>query len=77
MDNLTVYVNSNCGACHVQLPKIKEYSAKLGVSLEVVDIDRCPVKHKDKCSSLEWVPTLVYNGREIEVSDLEKMARGK
>lgn len=72
--SIEVYVTEWCAACHTELPRIKREANKLGLQVEVVDVDRCDVKHRDTCSRIEFVPTLMYQGREISVEQLQQMA---
>lgn len=71
MSKLTVYAAEWCAACSVEVPKVVELANRLSLQVEVVDIGRCPVSHKETCDSLEAVPTLMLDGREVTREQLE------
>lgn len=71
---LRVYTASWCQACKTELPKIREAANKLGVAVQITDVDRCDVKKHPRCATIEFVPTVYYKGREVSVPELQKMA---
>lgn len=77
MSSLEVYIASWCRACKGELPKIRKSASKLGLTPTIIDVDRCPVNRKDECSKVEFVPTVMLDGREISVQQLEQMASNK
>lgn len=77
MMSIRVYVTEWCGACKTELPRIRESAHKLGYTVSVIDIDRCPVNLKPKCSGVEFVPHVELNGSEITVNQLVDMAQSK
>ncbi len=74
MTSLEVYIASWCRACKTELPKIREAANKLGVEVQITDVDRCPVNLKSKCDQVAFVPTVFYDGREVSVPELRKIA---
>lgn len=77
MSSLVVYVTSWCEACKGELPKIRRSASRLGLTPQIVDVDRCPVNRKDECSKVEFVPTVMLDGKEISVRQLEQMAESR
>ena len=75
--SLRVYTTQWCGACKSELPRIRESAHKLGYSVSVVDVERCPVSLKERCEKVEWVPHVELDGKEISVNQLEQMASNK
>ena len=75
--SLTVYTTSWCEACKTELPKIRQSASKLGLTPQIIDLDRCPVNRKDECSKVEWVPTIMLDGKEVSVQQLEQMAESR
>ena len=73
--SLKVFTAKWCGACKVELPKIRAAASKLGYSVQQIDISECAPRDKAKCQRIEFVPHIELNGREISVSQLEGMAR--
>jgi len=71
---IRVYVTEWCGACKATLPQIRAAANKLGVKTEVVDVDRCKPGLEDRCSRVEFVPHIEYNGREVSLEQLKGMA---
>ncbi len=69
-----VYLTSWCEACKTELPKIREAANKLGVKVQITDVDRCDVKQHPRCAIIDFVPTVFYEGREVSVSELRKIA---
>ena len=74
MSLLEVFVTSWCSACKTELPKIRKSASKLGLTPKIIDVDRCPVNRKDECAKVDFVPTVMLDGREISVQQLEQMA---
>ena len=72
--SLRVYTTQWCGACKSELPRIRESAHKLGYSIQVIDVERCPVNLKPECSQVEFVPHVELNGNEITVNQLVDMA---
>ena len=75
MDKVIVYVTEWCGHCKSSLPQIRAVANRLGLRTEVVDLDRCPVNMKSACDSVNFVPHIEYNGREVSLEQLEGMTR--
>lgn len=71
---LRVYVASWCRACKTELPRIREAANKLGATVKITDVDRCDVKNNPECAAVEFVPTIYYEGREVSVQQLRKIA---
>jgi len=74
MPTVEVYSQKGCGACDVEIPRIIREANALGIEVRQIDIDRCAVNRQDVCARIEYVPTLMYQGREISLSDLAKIA---
>jgi len=74
MTAIMVYMTSWCAACKSELPKIRESANKLGYSVSVVNIEKCPVNLKPKCESVDFVPHVELNGKPISVDQLRNMA---
>ena len=75
MSVVRVWTARWCGACKVELPKIRAAASKLGYSVQQIDISECGPSDKVKCEGIEFVPHIELNGREISVSQLEGMAK--
>ena len=75
MPTVEVYSQRGCGACDVEIPRIIREAKSLGVDVQVIDIDRCAVNRQSVCDSISYVPTLMYQGKEIGISDLAKIAK--
>jgi len=76
MPTIEVYTQRGCNACEVEVPRIIREANALGIEVRQVDIDHCPVNRLDSCNRVEVVPTLMYQGREIGLSDLKQIAEG-
>ena len=57
------------------MPKIRAAASKLGYSVQQIDISKCSPSDKAKCESINFVPHIELNGREVSVSQLEGMAK--
>lgn len=77
MSSLVVYITRWCEACKGELPKIRRSASKLGLTPQIIDVDRCNVKKHPRCETVEFVPTVMLDGREISVQQLEQMASNK
>ena len=77
MPTVEIYIQRSCHACEVEVPRIIREANALGIDVRQVDIDQCPVNKQETCSSIEVVPTLMYQGREISLSDLKQIAEGR
>ena len=75
MDKIVVYTTQWCGACKSALPQIRAVANRLGMRTEVIDVDRCKPGLEDRCSRVEFVPHIEFNGREVSLEQLENMAR--
>jgi len=76
MVTVEIYSQRGCEACVTEVPRIVREANALGIEVRQIDIDRCAVDRQDTCKIIEYVPTLMYNGKEIGISDLKKIARG-
>ena len=76
MVTIEIYSQQQCEACHVEIPRIIREANALGIEVRQIDIDRCPVNRQNTCARVEYVPTLMYQGKEIGISDLAEIARG-
>lgn len=74
---LLVFTTAWCGACLSEMPRIKQAANKLGLTVQEVNVDRCSVQHKEICERIDFVPTVMLDGREITVSQLEGMAANR
>ena len=77
MPTIEVYTQRGCNACEVEVPRIIREANALGIEVRTVDIDRCPVNRMDTCRVIEVVPTLMYQGQEIGLSDLKRIAENR
>ena len=75
MPTVEVYSQRGCGACDVEIPRIIREAKALGIEVKQIDIDQCAVNRQDVCDSISYVPTLMYQGKEIGLSDLAKIAK--
>lgn len=73
-NKLLVFTTAWCDACHSEMPRIKQAANKLGLTVQEVNVDRCSVAYKDLCAQIEWVPTLMFNGKEVSIEQLQNMA---
>ena len=76
MPTVEVYSQKSCNACHVEVPRIIREAKALGIYVRVIELDTCPVNRQEICDSIQVVPTLMYQGREIGLGDLKDIARG-
>jgi len=76
MSVVEIYSQKGCEACVIEIPRIIREANALGIEVRQIDIDRCAVNRQDICNKIAYVPTLMYNGKEIGISDLKKIARG-
>ena len=76
MVTVEVYSQKSCLACKTEVPRIIREANALGIEVRTIDVDRCPVDAKNRCARVEYVPMLMYQGREIGISDLAEIARG-
>ena len=74
MSKITVFKTSWCDACKTEVPRVQKAAHKLGYSVNVIDIERCPVNLKSKCSAVDFVPHVELDGRVISVEKLVSMA---
>jgi len=77
MPTVEVYSQKLCQACEVEIPRIIKEAKALGIDVRVIDIDRCAVNRQDTCDKIAYVPTLMYQGREIGLGDLRGIAEGR
>lgn len=77
MPTIEVYIQHGCEACEVEVPRIIREANALGISVRQIDLDTCPVNKRETCDSVSVVPTLMYQGREISLSDLKQIAEGR
>jgi hypothetical protein len=70
MEKLIIFKSDGCGHCREQVPQAVSIANGLGIQTEVVDLDRCDVKHQSECSTIEWVPTMKLNGVEVTLEQL-------
>ena len=77
MPSIEVYSQKLCSACEVEVPRIVRECKALGLDVRVIDLDTCPVSRQSTCDRVEVVPTLMYQGREIGLSDLKKIAESR
>ena len=75
MPTVEVYKEQSCGACEVEVPRIIREAKALGIDVRVIDLATCPVNRENTCNSISYVPTLMYQGKEIGLSDLAKIAK--
>ena len=76
MVTIEIYSQQQCEACHVEIPRIIREANALGIEVRTIDIDRCAVDRQDVCLRIEYVPTLMYRGKEISISDLKNISTG-
>ena len=74
MSKIIVFKTSWCDACKSEVPRIQEAAHKLGYSVDVIDIERCPVNMKPRCDSVDFVPHVELDGEVISVDKLVSMA---
>jgi len=74
MPTVEVYAQKSCEACRTEVPRIVHEAKALGIDVRIIDIDTCPVNRENTCSNIEVVPTLMYQGKEIGLSDLKRIA---
>ena len=74
MGRLVIYRSDWCGACHTEVPKMVEAARALGITPEIVDVDRCPVNRQAECSEVSWVPTAMLDGVEVTTRELQDRA---
>ena len=77
MPTVEIYFQRGCGACDIEIPRIVREAKSLGLDVRTYDIDTCPVNKRDECDSISVVPTLMYQGKEIGLSDLKQIAEGR
>ena len=56
---------------------MKQEAKKHGISLKIVDVDKCEVGLKNVCNNIEWVPNLQYKGQEITIAQIADIAKGE
>jgi thiol-disulfide isomerase/thioredoxin len=71
-DKLIIYKASWCHFCAEQVPKAQEIANKLGMQVETIDIEACPVTHKSDCDRIDFVPTMKLNGLDVTLESLEQ-----
>lgn len=70
MTTVTIYKSEACGVCHEVVPAVKALAKSRGANVRVVDVDQC---HTDKCNRIEYTPYVEVDGRQVEVSQLERV----
>jgi thiol-disulfide isomerase/thioredoxin len=76
MEKLVIFKTDWCGHCREQVPQAVDIANRLGIQSEVVDINRCSGDQKSKCESVEYVPHMELNGREVSLEQLrERLSR--
>jgi hypothetical protein len=65
---LTIYHAKWCGNCKSVLPPLLSMAGKVGVKIDLIDVDN--VATKSMCAHVKWVPYIEQNGSEISVEEL-------
>lgn len=73
MIRLTLYKTAWCGYCADAEPIVQQEASRLGLSMEIVDVEKCPIDKTLKCSTINAVPHLELDGREISLEELKRM----
>ena len=73
MPKITAFYAPWCGNCEAILPKVKAYAKRNGMAFEKIDVDRCGT---DQCDSIEYVPSILVDGRPMSDALLEKIIDG-
>ena len=73
MSKITAFYAPWCGSCHVVIPKVEAYARRHGISFEKVDVDGC---NTEQCNSVDYVPTILVDGRPMSDSMLERIIDG-
>ena len=69
------YGSKWCEYCKADYPKVVQTAKKLGLSVEKVDVERCPANLKAKCDNVEWVPLVELDGKMMTVSEFQAQAK--
>ena len=77
MPTIEVYKERSCNACEVEVPRIIREAKALGIDVRVIDLATCPVNKQGTCNEINYVPTLMYQGKEIGLSDLKRIAESR
>lgn len=70
MTSLTFYYSDACEGCAELEPLVREAARRRGWSFRKVDVEECDTK---LCSSMEYVPTVVKDGRKMGFGQLERL----
>jgi thiol-disulfide isomerase/thioredoxin len=65
--DVTIYFAKWCGTCKKTVPYLVGLAEKVGLSVELIDVD--DVSNKDLCSHIKWVPFFEQDGSEISVQE--------
>ncbi len=75
MSKVIFYGSKWCEYCATDYPKVVQTAKKLGLSVEKVDLEQCPVNLKAKCDKVEWVPLVEFDGKTMSVLDFQAQAK--
>lgn len=73
MARLIVYKSDLCFHCKQLVPVIKRNAKARGDKVTVRDIDKC---HTDECNSVNFIPTLVRDGKELSEAQVKPYLKG-
>lgn len=70
-ETITIYKSDHCGGCKQIVPIVKRLAKKKGISVKVVDVEKCD--EQGKCDEVKYVPYVKIGNREV--TDMRELAK--
>ncbi len=73
--DLLIFTQEGCLPCLKYIPKAMKYADAAGLTYRVVDVNSDDAEDRRLSRGVEWTPTFVLRGVEVELSELSRLAR--